>query len=119
MAIISAYAPTLLNDEFTKQEFYEALHSVLRSVPCADKLFLMGDFNARVSSDCSTWGDIICKHGIDKLKGNGLRLLNICSEFDPVIANTFFSKGTNSKQHGYIPHRSTGTCWTTSALNSN
>jgi len=30
-----------------------------------------------------------------------------------VITNTFFSKGTNSKQHGCISDRSTATCWTT------
>ena len=46
--IISAYAPTMTNPEEIKNKFYEELNSVIRAVPTADKLIILGDFNARV-----------------------------------------------------------------------
>jgi len=55
------------------------------SAPHNDKLFLLGDFNARVGADYHVWGEIIGRHGIDSANSNGLRLLNTCSEFYLVI----------------------------------
>jgi len=55
--------------------FYDDLHAVLRSVSRSDKLFLLGDFNARVGGDSEFLGDIIGQHGIANISSNGLRLL--------------------------------------------
>jgi len=41
----------------------------------SDKLFLLGDFNARVGADSEFLGDIIGQHGIANISSNGLRLL--------------------------------------------
>ena len=97
MTIICAYAPTLTSDDHSKDCFYQALHSVLRSTPRSDKLLLMGDFNARVGADYSVWGDIIGRHGVGTVNSNGLRLLNTCSEFDLVITNTMFQQRNHHK----------------------
>lgn len=48
--VIAAYASTLPSSEEAKDEFYEALDGLLRSVPDKDKILLLGDFNARVGS---------------------------------------------------------------------
>ena len=48
MTLVSAYAPTLAADDAAKDRFYDDLHRVLKLVPRSDKLFLLGDFNARV-----------------------------------------------------------------------
>ena len=92
MTLISAYAPTLVADDATKDRFYGDLHGVLRSVPRSDKLFLLGDFNARVGTDHHVWGDVIGKHGVGSVNSNGLGLLNTCAEFDLLITNTILQQ---------------------------
>ena len=52
---ISAYAPTMAYSDQSKEEFYEQLDHAIQSVLHSDKLFLLGDFNARVGSDHTTW----------------------------------------------------------------
>ena len=51
LTIISAYAPTLSNLDEAKKKFYEELHTLITSVPKADMLVVLGDFNARIGSD--------------------------------------------------------------------
>jgi len=97
MTLISAYAPTLVSEDSAKDRFYDDLHAVLRSVPRSDKLFLLGDFNARVGADSELWGDIIGQHGIGNINSNGLRLLNTCSQFDLIITNTVFQQRNQLK----------------------
>lgn len=48
LALISAYAPTLVSDEPTKDIFYSALDAALNNINTTDKVVLMGDFNTRV-----------------------------------------------------------------------
>jgi len=53
--VLSVYAPTLSCDNKVKKEFYEALQSTLTRVPHTDKITLLGDLNARVSSIQTIW----------------------------------------------------------------
>ena len=46
--IISAYAPTTINTDETKDKFYERFEYVISTVPTADKLIILGDFNPGV-----------------------------------------------------------------------
>jgi len=62
--LVSAYAPTMTNDDADKEVFYDHLNSVLRSVPFRDNLFLLGDFNARVGRDVSTWPKVLGHHSV-------------------------------------------------------
>ncbi|VDL88780.1 unnamed protein product [Schistocephalus solidus] len=52
--IISAYAPTTSSDE-KNDKFYEDRHVLLATVPKADKLIVLDDFNARVWTDNAAW----------------------------------------------------------------
>ena len=63
VTIISVYAPILRNSEEDKGTFYDELRSVLLKVPSADKIWLCGDFNARVGNDFESWG-CLGKHGV-------------------------------------------------------
>jgi len=70
--------------------FYDQLNQTLRDIHISDKIILMGDFNARVGDDFSTWKNVIGMHGSGKINANGERLLNLCNQFQLAITNTFF-----------------------------
>ena len=88
--LISAYAPTLSADDNVKDAFYDLLDQTIQGIPNADKILLLGDFNARVGSNNLVWHGIIGRHGIGNENANGLRLLNLCAEHNLVITNTVF-----------------------------
>ena len=91
MTVVNAYAPTLVSDETTKDSFYSCLRATLHAVPRNDRLVILGDFNARVSTDHNIWSGVIGKHGLgnpNSYSVYGLRLLNLCPEFGLVITNT-------------------------------
>ena len=90
MTLISAYAPTLKDDDDSKNRFYHQLNTVLSKVPTTDKLVLLGDFNARVGRDNRLWGNVMSNQGIGSCNANGLLLLGLCAEHKLFITNTQF-----------------------------
>ena len=74
----SAYAPTMAYLDQAKEEFYEQLDHAIQSVTHSDKLFLLGDFNARAGSDHTTSYKVFGHHGIGKENPNGTLLLTLC-----------------------------------------
>ena len=95
--LISAYAPTMSNPEDNKERFYSDLRSVLLRIPRNDKIFLLGDFNARVGNDNLAWPSVLGPHGFGKMNSNGLLLLSLCSEFNLTITNTLFQQANKYK----------------------
>ena len=95
VTIMSIYAPTLSSAADLKDQFYEELDSVIKSIPTSEPLFLLGDFNARVGGDHESWPECIGHSGIGKMNENGQRLLEVCSYRKLCISNTFF----NTKPH--------------------
>ena len=89
MTIVSVYAPTLASSEESKTAFFEDLRHSLSNIPSADKILLLGDFNARVGRDFDTW-DALGKFGVGKMNSNGLLLLQLCTDLQLAICNTFF-----------------------------
>ena len=55
-----------------------------------DKLLIMGDFNARVGRDQSSWKRILGSHGVGKMNSNGLLLLRKCAEHEQCVTSTIF-----------------------------
>ena len=102
--IISAYAPILKSTDEDKGIFYDELRSVLFRVPVEDKIWLCGDFNARVGNDHDSWAPL-GKHGIGKSNDNGLLLLHLCNEFNLVIGNSLFQQ-SDHKKVTWMHHRS-------------
>ena len=88
--LISAYAPTLDATDETKEGFYTALDSILAFIPTNDKVFLLGDFNARVGKNADLWDGVIGRHGVGNVKYNGVLQLSKCTENDLLIMNTTF-----------------------------
>nr|VZI33671.1 unnamed protein product [Spirometra erinaceieuropaei] len=88
--IISAYAPTMTNPDAVRDKFYEDLHALLATVSKADKLIVLGDFNARVGTDHTAWRGVLGPHGLRGSNENGLLLLRTCAEHRLMLTNTFF-----------------------------
>ena len=89
-SLICVYAPTMTYPVEEKEHFYQELTKVVDKVPTADKLIILGDFNARVGKDHTTYEGVIGKFGKGKKNQNGDLLLNFCTEHDLSITNTFF-----------------------------
>nr|VZI38700.1 unnamed protein product [Spirometra erinaceieuropaei] len=88
--IISAYAPTMTNPDAVKDKFYEDLHALLATVSKADKLIVLGNFNARVGTDHTAWREVLGPHGLRGSNDNGLLLLRTCAEHRLILTNIFF-----------------------------
>ena len=69
----------------------------MKDVPQSDKLLLLGDFSARVGTDCNNWKGVLGHHGTGKLNTNGLMLLSACAENDLTITNTLFRQADKYK----------------------
>ena len=68
---------------------YQNLRQLVAKILLADEILILGDFNARVGKDAETW-HVLGKHGVRKLKSNGLVLLQFCTEMGFQITNTMF-----------------------------
>jgi len=80
-----------------KDVFYENLDSIVKSIPASDKIIILGDFNARVGSDCNRWERVVGPHGLGKMNGNGLILITMCAENDLTITNTLIRMASKYK----------------------
>ena len=89
-SIISVYAPPMNHTEEEKTRFYAQLSSIIGSTPASDRIFLMGDFNARVGRECNIWPNVLGAHGIGKMNSNGELLLGLCATHALSITNTQF-----------------------------
>ena len=111
VTIISAYAPTLVSPEETKDNFYASLDTAVRRIPAAD-IILLGDFNALRGKNSEIWQGVISKHSIGKINSNGLCLLSFCAEHQLCITNTLFQFPDKLIVTWMHSNRKTGICWT-------
>ena len=91
VTLVSVYAPTMTYSDDEKLTFYLALKELVRKIPHADKIIVLGDFNARVGKDFQTW-NVIGRHGVGNCNSNGLLLLQMCAELELCIGNTMFQQ---------------------------
>ena len=95
MSVVSVHAPTNPSSATSEavsvsEAFYGQLQSTLSSVPSSNLLVILGDINARVGSDHSSWNSVIGPHGIGECNENGERLLNVCASNQLEVSNTWF-----------------------------
>ncbi|VDN13490.1 unnamed protein product [Dibothriocephalus latus] len=86
----------MTNSDETKNNFYEDLHALLATVPKADKLIVLSDFNARVGPNHTAWRRVLSPHGLGGLSDNGLILLRTCAEHR-IILTTLLSPSAAAK----------------------
>ena len=85
ITIIQVYAPTSNAEEAEVEQFYEDLQDRLELTPKKDVLFIIGDWNAKVGSQESTWA-------LELQNEAGQRLVEFCQENALVIANILFQQ---------------------------
>ena len=87
--------------------FYQALMSLITSIPKDEGILLLGDFNACVGCNHETWSPL-GPYGIGKVNDNGLLLLQLCTELDLVITNTFSHQKKEHKATWFHPRSKHG-----------
>ena len=90
LTVVQVYAPTEDSAEELTTSFYDSLEELLASVPKSDQLVMMGDFNARVGKDATTWGGVIGRYGEEVKNRNGQKLLDLCAANELVVLNTIY-----------------------------
>ncbi|BHF65249.1 hypothetical protein SprV_0200825900 [Sparganum proliferum] len=79
----------MANSEAARNKFYEDMHALLTTVPKADELILLYDFNARIDTDHAVWSRVLGPLGVDSCNDNDLLLLRTCAEHRLILINTF------------------------------
>ena len=93
LLFISAYAHTLQKseqDENTREEFYEALESLIEKVVQRDLLVIGGDFNAKTGNGKNEYPENMGHYGKGIINSSGKKLLETCKQHNLVITNTLF-----------------------------
>ena len=86
--IIVCYGPDE-NDLITeKLNFWKDLQGTLDDAE--GMVVITGDLNARVGNDTKKWGEVIGRHGEDRVNRNGKLMLEFCLDNHLIITNTIF-----------------------------
>ena len=102
--LFSCYAPTLAAMQEDKELFYEQLNPAMEAVPYKHKLFVLGNFTARVGWDYKVWSKVIGRRGIGGENANGSMLLDLCVKHNMMVANTVFQQANKYKASWMHPH---------------
>ncbi|XP_069176132.1 uncharacterized protein [Procambarus clarkii] len=97
VSLINAYSTTLTSSTEAKDEIYDDLGLALRDTPQQEPDFLLGDFDARVGSDHSSWPSCLGQFGFGKMNESGQRLLEFCCRHDLCITNSFYDTKPQDK----------------------
>ena len=126
ISVVVAYAPTEDAMEGVKDEFYQQLSGTFDELPGHDVKFLLGDFNARIGRDNSSWSGVIGKESLhNSSNDNGLRLLEFCAMYQLTIGGTLFQhrdihkaswRSPNGQTVTQIDHVCISTKWSHSLL---
>jgi hypothetical protein len=93
VSVVVAYSPTDLADASVKDTFHLLLFDYLKVVPLADKVVLLGDFNAELGGGWQSFNGVVGRHHLhhsDASSDNGECLLDQAVSFGLRLANTFF-----------------------------
>ena len=71
LILFSIYSPTLQAEPAEKERFYSDLRRLLQSTPAADKVLILGDFNARVGRDTEAWKESLRDMALETVTTTG------------------------------------------------
>ena len=107
ITLVQVSAPTSDRDDNEIEEFYDQLQNGIYRTPKKDILVVQRDRNANVGKDaCGNWQGVCGPFSNDDTNERGLRLLEIATFNDLVLANTFgrhkaSRRGTWHSQNGH------------------
>nr|VZH96082.1 unnamed protein product [Spirometra erinaceieuropaei] len=78
--IISVYVPPATNSDASRAIFYEDLCALLVTVPKADMVIVLGNFDVRVGTDYALWRGVLVPYGLGGSNNSGLLLFRTCVE---------------------------------------
>ena len=88
--VIQVYAPNSNAEKAEVEQFYEDVQDLIELTPKKDVLFIIGNWNEKVSS--LEIPGVIGKFGLGVQNESGQRLTEFCQENALVIANTLFQQ---------------------------
>ena len=103
ISIISVYIPILMASDNLRETFYDELRTAMHVIPTKQCIYILGDFNARVGSNHASWPHQLRHNGVTRVNENGQRILELHTEFDLCITNTYFCDNREKECHGIIP----------------
>ena len=102
---VSAYAPTEVSKDETKQAFWDRLDSLVQRIPAKECVYVLMDANARIGrrieGESLQDEGILGTYGRDELYDNGKLLLSFATDNKLAIMNTFFSTLKGGVSHTY------------------
>ncbi|XP_067947344.1 craniofacial development protein 2-like [Watersipora subatra] len=100
---VDASAPTLAASSDDKDCFYHTLEDTIRKASISERVILLGDINARIGEDHSSWPECLGHFGVGNINENGQRLLQLCCRNNLVVTNTLFPGKPHRKLSGCYP----------------
>lgn len=88
MHFVSVCAPDMNKPREEREEFFDQLQSVIDQLPINEKVFIMGDFNARIGNN--TVPSVMQKYNEEIINNNGEMLIALCAQNELRINNTYF-----------------------------
>ena len=77
--VIEVYAPTINEEDDVAEVFYRKLQETIDAIPKTDCLYLIGDFNAKVSQQ-SIDKKVMENHGLGVTSERRHRIIEFCTE---------------------------------------
>ena len=102
--VVSAYAPQSGAPEECKEEFWEALESLIEELPGEERVIVGVDLNGHIGTSNIGVERIHGGFGVGQPNTDGERVVDFAVSFDLAIANTFFKK----REEHYITYKSGG-----------
>ena len=91
ITVLVCYAPTDDAKDDVKDDFYQQMYDILAEQPRHDIKLVIGDFNAKLTTDFDSWPGVISKHSLhDTATDNGTQLLDFCTMNQLTVGGTLF-----------------------------
>ena len=100
------YAPDSSYDDATVEYFFGTLQDEMNFLPPADKIVLLGDFNAPIGNTMhDNWLEVVGHNAVGTNNTRGLKLLQCCSINDLFIENSIFKHKEKRRYTWISPNR--------------
>ncbi|XP_063544350.1 craniofacial development protein 2-like [Cydia strobilella] len=90
--VLSVYAPQVNCQEAEKQQFWEDLHDLLKTLPATEQKVVCGDLNGHVGKDRDGFEGYHGGFGFGRQNSEGATIMEFAASQNLAVVNTFFQK---------------------------